>query len=208
MKKLDKALRPEGASDIDWLPPKKEKDLSNRRQIWTMAEIDSVIRLRNAGKSISDIAKELRRTEPGVQLKISRMGLGDNSDEWDIEHLKLLWEMRSAGTLAIQRKLKELGSERTSLAIRKMLSKERAKREVFGDWQEAEAMSQPEFYKSMKVEFSQCTGNELTYKLLSEISFYSLSRIQKWFTPGSAQEPLIKSTRHHFWLLAKSWRIS
>lgn len=40
----------------------------------------------------------------------------------------------------------------------------------------------------------------LTHKQLGEMTGYSLSRIQKWMTAGTAQEPLSLSIRHHIYL--------
>ena len=135
MKKLDKAWRPEGGSDIDWLPSKKEGDLSNRRQQWTSSELEALARLRKEGKSNSEIALELRRTVSGVQLKISRMGIADRNDDWTDEQLRVLWEMRSKGTEAIQKRLLELGGDRTDLAVRTMLKKVRARKA--DEWSDA-----------------------------------------------------------------------
>lgn len=76
---------------------------------------------------------------------------------------------------------------------------------AFMGWDRALEMSAPKFFKAVQQHYADCFDLKLTHSMLAGMSHYSLSRMQKWFTAGSAQEPLAITTRHHIWLLANSW---
>src|SRR5688572_337304 len=67
-------------------------------------------------------------------------------------------------------------------------------------WADIAEIPQSDFYKEISAYYKSQTGRTLTYPLLSEYCFWSVSRLQKWFTCGTAQEPLTKAVRHHIWL--------
>jgi len=70
-------------------------------------------------------------------------------------------------------------------------------------WGECAKMPQDKFFKTIIAAMEEFTGRRTTYQALADRCFYSLSRVQKWATSGTAQEPLSITARHHFWLAAK-----
>ncbi len=66
-------------------------------------------------------------------------------------------------------------------------------------WPKFEALPQHEFFAEIRRKLSEHWGRKAVYPDLAAITLYSLSRIQKWATPGSAQEPMAITVRHHIW---------
>ncbi len=70
----------------------------------------------------------------------------------------------------------------------------------FGAWHFVKDQSQPDFWESMCKLYELKKGGKLTYKYAAKLMFRSHSRVQKWFTAGSAQQPLSMADRHHLFL--------
>lgn len=68
-------------------------------------------------------------------------------------------------------------------------------------WAHVSTLNQPDFYRAMSAHHQAVTGKPLTHAMLSDLCLWSISRLQKWFTPGSAQQPLALPVRHHIWLV-------
>ncbi|WP_437884631.1 hypothetical protein [Pseudomonas sp. LRF_L74] len=66
-------------------------------------------------------------------------------------------------------------------------------------WADVEKLTQPEFFRAVRSALEKHWGRKVIYSDIAKITLYSLSRIQKWATPGSAQEPLAVTVRHHIW---------
>ncbi|AJO79363.1 hypothetical protein [Pseudomonas sp. MRSN 12121] len=73
-----------------------------------------------------------------------------------------------------------------------------------GEWSELAALDQPSFFAELDRLYKQSKGERLSYPRLSELCLWSVSRLQKWFTAGSAQENLQLPVRHHIWLAVRS----
>ncbi|WP_277810675.1 hypothetical protein [Chromohalobacter canadensis] len=67
-------------------------------------------------------------------------------------------------------------------------------------WEDAKHLPQPEFFKELSRVWESKFGLPLTYKDLSELTYWSVSRFQKWFTSGSAQQKLQLPVRHHLYV--------
>ncbi|WP_280568221.1 hypothetical protein [Chromohalobacter sp. 296-RDG] len=67
-------------------------------------------------------------------------------------------------------------------------------------WEDVKHLSQPEFFKEISRVWESKFGLPLTYKDLSELTLWSVSRFQKWFTSGSAQQKLQLPVRHHLYV--------
>lgn len=67
-------------------------------------------------------------------------------------------------------------------------------------WDDAKNIDQHMFFNKISEIYKLQTNEKLTYQQLSKICYWSVSRLQKWFTPGSAQEPLSLPIRHHIWI--------
>lgn len=67
-------------------------------------------------------------------------------------------------------------------------------------WGHVKTLSQPDFYREISSHYRAVTGRPLTHAILSGLCLWSVSRLQKWFTPGSAQQPMALPVRHHIWL--------
>lgn len=63
-------------------------------------------------------------------------------------------------------------------------------------WHLLKDLAQPEFYRALKRAVPHAT-----YKWLAEHCFVSYSRVQKWFAPGTGQQPLSMQQRHHFFVV-------
>jgi hypothetical protein len=68
------------------------------------------------------------------------------------------------------------------------------------EWQRARELPQSEFFTAALFALSERIGRRAKYRDLAELTHYSLSRVQKWATAGTAQEPLAITVRHHIWL--------
>jgi hypothetical protein len=66
-------------------------------------------------------------------------------------------------------------------------------------WTEFGALPQHEFIAGIQRILSEHWGRKAVYQDIATITLYSLSRIQKWATSGSAQEPMAITVRHHIW---------
>jgi hypothetical protein len=73
-------------------------------------------------------------------------------------------------------------------------------------WDECLTMEQSAFFDAIISGLSTYLGRRVTHQYLAEMTHFSLSRVQKWATSGTAQEPLALSTRHHMWLAARAAR--
>lgn len=67
-------------------------------------------------------------------------------------------------------------------------------------WEDAKHLPQPEFFEELSRVWESKFGLPLTYKDLSELTYWSVSRFQKWFTSGSAQQKLQLPVRHHLYV--------
>lgn len=176
---------------------------SRRKQRWTPQELEIATQLRASGLKYKEIAARMERSVSAVQQMAVDAGAARTNAVWSSEELLIVETAERGGTAAIRSALAGAGYVRSMNAIRTVMKRVRREREFL--WEYAVSLSQPLFFAELDRRFRLATGSKLTYPELSALSLYSLSRIQKWFTPGSAQEPLAITTRHHLWLLAKSW---
>lgn len=70
-------------------------------------------------------------------------------------------------------------------------------------WDDVKGIDQPEFWEKLALVWHERHGEKLTYKQLANLTYWSHSRIQKWFTAGTAQEPLSLPARHHMYLTVR-----
>lgn len=70
-------------------------------------------------------------------------------------------------------------------------------------WDECVKMEQSDFFTAITAGLSTYLGRRVTHRYLADMTFLSVSRMQKWATAGTAQESLVLSTRHHIWLAAR-----
>lgn len=61
-------------------------------------------------------------------------------------------------------------------------------------WDAVKDLAQPDFYRVLRRAVPHAS-----YRWLAERCFVSVSRAQKWFSPGTSQQPLSMQQRHHFY---------
>lgn len=125
---------------------------------------------------------------------------------WKKEEIALLGTMSDAAVAhVVNRKLNAVQQMRHRLKIPPFNRRTQKEERYFITWEDALRFSGPMFFEALAKHYQRCLGGKLSYQRLAKISHYSLSRMQKWFTSGTAQEPLGITVKHHLWLLGKSW---
>lgn len=160
-----------------------------------------------------EAAKVLGLKVPAVAARRRLLGIRPFSQHksraitaWSKEEIALLGTMSDASVAhVVNRKLNSVQQMRHRLKIPPFNRRTQKEDRYFISWTAALRLSGPMFFADLSQHHQQCFGEKLTYQRLAKASHYSLSRMQKWFTAGTAQEPLGISVRHHLWLLGKSW---
>jgi len=157
--------------------------------------------------SDADIAREIGATMPQVKFRRTQLGIpsftgvSPKKIELPDEAVALLGKASDdnialrygASKSSIQRMRTELGIPAfrdTTLSLKARCV----------PWEDFKHLSQPEFFKELSRLWERKFGLPLTYKDLSELTYWSVSRFQKWFTPGSAQQKLQLPVRHHLYV--------
>lgn len=160
-------------------------------------------------QSDADTAALLGVSKVAVVTKRNTLGItpfDGRKKAWSQEHLSLLGKTTDYEVARVVGKSRSaVVSMRTQLGIPAFLPNTRERSRLFLDWGKFALLDAPEVYTELKKHYKACFGRELSYGELARLSFYSESRMQKWFTAGSAQQPLSITTRHHLWLLGFQW---
>lgn len=126
--------------------------------------------------------------------------------KWGKDELALLGKMPDAAVaLRVNKSANTVSAMRVRRGIAPYERHSVRWKRAFLTWDKAVAMSAPDFFRSLQERYAQVGEGKLTHRKLAGLSLYSLSRVQKWFTAGTAQEPLTITTRHHLWLIARLW---
>lgn len=149
---------------------------------------------------VSKATVVLKRNSLNIEPKDGR------KPPWTPEHLALLGKTTDYEVAQIVGKSRgAVVAKRTEMGIPAFLPSKRRRSRIFMDWSKFALLEPPELFSVLKEHYMTCFARELNYPILAKLTFYSESRMQKWFTPGSAQQPLSMSKRHHFWLLGQQW---
>ncbi|MFM9270978.1 hypothetical protein ACJ7V3_12035 [Halomonas elongata] len=157
--------------------------------------------------SDADIARKIGATQPQVKFRRTQLGIpsftGVSPKKIILpdEAITLLGKLTDdhiarrygASKSSVQRKRAELGIP----AFRESLY---STKPHFIPWEDAKHLSQRAFFDELSRVWESRFGIPLTYKTLSDLTFWSISRLQKWFTPGSAQQKLQMPVRHHLYV--------
>jgi hypothetical protein len=115
--RLDKGVMPESKSDIAWIP-EKDSTLSNIRSAWTAAE-DQYLADNWKTIHVTDIAKHLRRSVPGVKKRAQVLAIVEKTPGWTDHELEMLAAAYAEfGAKATAEKLATAGYIRSERAIR------------------------------------------------------------------------------------------
>lgn len=175
----------------------------NRGQRWTLTEYRYIEA--NAGKlTWQQIANDLGRTRSGVAQQAGKLGIRVLEPEYTEEEDEIIRsvypDQGAEGTLYA---LLEKGFERS---ISSITTRRHVLGVTFVDTSKFEyliELSQPELFSHLQALYKGATGGKLTYKKLASMCYVSYSRMQKWFAPGTGQEPLSKQMKHHFVLACR-----
>lgn len=179
-----------------------------KRRIWSDEEIAML-----GTMSDVDLAEKLGIPKANVTSRRHKLGIAPfnahksiTTRPWTDKEIALLGAMPDASVAHMtNRALNSVQQMRHRMRIPAYNKKTSKIDRAFLAWHSALEMSAPEFFKAIQMHYADCFESKLTHSMLAAMSHYSLSRVQKWFTAGTAQEPLAISTRHHLWLLAQSW---
>lgn len=164
--------------------------------------------------SDADLAEKLGTAKANVTSRRLKLGIAPfnahkstKTYPWTDEEIALLGKMPDAAVAHVTNRalnsVQQMRHRKRIPAYSRKTSKDIDR--AFISWDRALEMPAPELFEAIQQHYAHCFGSKLTYTILACMSHYSLSRMQKWFTAGTAQEPISVPTRHHLWLLAKSW---
>lgn len=145
-------------------------------------------------KTDADIAKIICKNKMVVLKKRHELGIPPFREQkaWTEDEIKLL------GTDSDKLIAQQIG--RTEASVRGARIAQNIKPKLQPEsWPAIKQLPQGDLFAAMQ-KLHDPSKPKLTHKHLAEITGYSLSRMQKWMTPGTAQEPLSISTRHHIYL--------
>lgn len=94
-------------------------------------------------------------------------------------------------------------NKRVSLGIRNRKKRTQRNKANILPWVDVQGLPQHEFLSAIRGVLSEHWKRKVSYPDIARVTLYSLSRIQKWGTAGSAQEPLNMTVRHHIWCAAQ-----
>lgn len=140
------------------------------------------------------IAIATGKTKASVHQKRTKLGIPAFREQkvWSEDEIKLL------GTDADKAIAVQVG--RTEASVRMARVERGIKPKIRPEsWHAIKQLPQGELFAALQ-KLHDTSKPKLTHKHLSELTGYSLSRINKWMTPGTAQEPLSLSIRHHLFL--------
>lgn len=155
------------------------------------------------------VAEILCRNKPQISARRLKLGIPAFCVEKSVQIAWTEDEISLLGTDSDEEVARQLGRTRFSvMAARQRLgiaaSEVRSNFSIsIPPWGACAAMPQDKFFKTIIAAMTEFTGRRVTHKALADKCYYSLSRVQKWATAGTAQEPLSLAIRHHFWLAAK-----
>lgn len=171
-----------------------------RKNVFTSEAIEKLGKI-----SDKELAADLGVSVTTVSLKRRELGIPISTKKvlWTPSTLALLGQMpdlklaEKLGTyyLAVRKKRESLAIPRYTSGLVNIQGYP-----LFASISEC---SQNDFYLKLASEYQSRVGERLTYPKLSELCKWSVSRLQKWFTPGTAQEPLSVPVRHHIYLSVK-----
>jgi hypothetical protein len=190
-------------SESDYARGEEESRARNHKQQWTVSELEYIES--NAGiLTYQQIAINLGRTKSAVAQQASKLGVRVRLDMWSEEEDTEIYGMYpTGGTNAVQNKLKEMGFDRTPGAITSRARELKVNYIDTNKFEYLRALSQPDLFLKLNDIYKRSTGEKLTYRKLAEMCYVSYSRMQKWFAPGSGQEPLADYMKHHFFLACR-----
>ncbi|WP_156162088.1 AsnC family protein [Pseudomonas sp. MRSN 12121] len=174
----------------------------NHRQSWTIAH-DEFVEKNNGIMTHAEIGKALGRSAAAVQRRVHALGLQQRTySEWSKDEEKILNDIYpSRGLEGVIHALSAAGFSRTKSAITGKV--QTLKLERLALFESISSLTQPEFFQFLSRLYFESTGDKLTYQVLAEMCHVSYSSMQKWFAPGSGQQPLSIQLKHHFWLACK-----
>lgn len=174
--------------------------------VWT-PEMDAML----GAASDRDISARLGVPYEAVKYRRKHLGIKANQKpriliDWPQDMIGMLGKVSDADiaqqmgvdAVAVFWKRRKLGIPRYRKPKKAAATKDR---QGVPKWGHVKTLSQPDFYRAMSDHHRAITGKPLTHATLSELCMWSVSRLQKWFTPGSAQQPLALPVRHHIWLV-------
>jgi hypothetical protein len=144
-------------------------------------------------------------------IRAKRVALGirpfvEPAEPWSAEEIALLGKVTDEDVAAaIKRGRSTVRAMRVKLGIPAFVRRRRQQDGFFLGWESFSMLTQSGIFAALKKHYDHIFDADLTYPMLAKESFYSVSRLQKWFSPGSAQQPLNVDKKHHFWLLAMHW---
>jgi hypothetical protein len=183
----------------------------NKGQHYTVGDLAFIEE--NYGKmEVEEIAKKLERTVHSIWNQAQKLGVADNRSEsgWSADQDQVLINhFPCSGAEKCRQLLLDIGHERTLKAVEARSQKLGLRRRNQGSvftFQEACRLPQSEFFRDIAATYKNRTGKELTYTELTKIAYVSHSRVQKWFAPGSGQQPLGIQLKHYLWLVVRSFQ--
>lgn len=163
----------------------------------TMTDKDAAIAIGKPQHVVSAIRRQL-----GITAFAKHKS--NNLTRWSDYQISLLGKIPDAEVAhIIGKKLNTVTVERNRRRIPPFRRQIRATHWV--TWEAAALLNGPDFYRHLAAHYAAVFNEKLTYLALAKLAHYSESRMQKWFTAGTAQQPLVLSVRHHLWLLGRSW---
>ena len=173
---------------------------------WTAERITALGTKSDTALSIEFKTSKKTVREKRVSLGIKPFYEPSNMNPWTEHEIELLGKAVDHDVgIRIGRHRSSVAAMRKQLGIPAFQRQRRPQDDFFFGWENFALLPQHKVFEALKKHYGYIFGSELTYPLLSLESFHSVSRLQKWFTAGSAQQPLGVEKRHHFWLLAMFW---
>lgn len=165
------------------------------RREWTTADIALLGKM-----SDQDVANMTGRSRAAVYTARRERGIAAAPQTtWSPEHLAMLGKSSDGDIAALVGcSLQTVFNKRCELGIGPY-KPSRPRNPKTNQWPTFEALPQHVFFTDIRRLLSEHWGRKAKYPDLAKITLYSLSRIQKWASPGTAQEPMAITVRHHIW---------
>ena len=167
---------------------------------------DSEFLINNVNKlSRKELALHLGRSVDSVynRICVKRLRETDIEVNWSDKEDQIIINNWYSGILVVLKELQKAGYIRFKVSVLK-----RAKTlhigSDWGNWEMAAMCPQMHFFSMLCHQYGELDEDpQLTYPILSALTYTPLEKIQKMFMSGPLQETMTIQMRHHFWIVVE-----